>query len=88
MTVDEFVVAAAASAELPTLPQLAAVLADYLAALELAEVDYQDDPAVLVLGAFIAFHTHADINTHGGYKRLIQLCSDRIEANKDDDGLH
>jgi hypothetical protein len=27
------------------------------------------DPAVLVLGAFVAFHTHADVNTTVGFQR-------------------
>lgn len=35
------------------------------------------DPAVLALGAFIAFHTHADVNSVAGYNRLIQLCEQR-----------
>ena len=87
MTVDEFVVAAATSEALPTLTEIVQVMADYTAVLEEAQLDPLQDPAVLVLGAFVAFHTNADINTYGGYRRLIKRCSDRIEANKTD-GSH
>lgn len=37
-----------------------------------------NDPAVLLLGAYIAFHTHADVNTASGYHKLIAMCHDRI----------
>jgi hypothetical protein len=38
----------------------------------------QTDPAVLLLGAFIAFQTHADVNTNKGYHQLLGLCQDRL----------
>ena len=88
MNVDEFVVAASSGAELPPFGQLVQVMADYVAALEEAQVDPLNDPAVLILGAYIAFHTHSDINTLGGYKRLIKRCEDRLEANKANDEIH
>lgn len=42
-------------------------------------VSPDNDPAVLLYGAFIAFRTHADVNTVGGYKKLIELCHQQIE---------
>lgn len=43
-------------------------------------IDPSLDPAVLVFGAFIAFHTHADVSTVGGYNDLIEQCRARYEA--------
>ena len=48
-----------------------------------AQLDPLQDPAVLVMGAFIAFHTNADVNSYGGYRRLIQRCADRDQLYKD-----
>ena len=52
-------------------------------AIEEAEVDGvpdpSRDPAVLVFGAFIAFATHADVSTVGGYNQLIEHCRERYE---------
>lgn len=42
--------------------------------------DPSRDPAVLVFGAFIAFHTHADVSTVGGYMQLIDVCRERFES--------
>lgn len=83
MTVDEFVVAAASSPTLPPFGQILQVMAEWAAHLEEAELDPLQDPAVLVMGAFIAFHTNADVNSYGGYRRLIQRCADRDQFNKD-----
>lgn len=52
---------------------------------EEAGVNPSDDPAVLLLGAFVAFRTHADVNTVGGYRRLMALCEDRISEKASDD---
>jgi len=41
-------------------------------------LDPLQDPAVLILGAYIAFHTHADVNTNVGYRKLLEQCNDRI----------
>lgn len=53
-------------------------------ALEEAEIDGVEDPsrdpAVLVFGAFIAFHTHADVSTIGGYLDKIEECRERYET--------
>lgn len=83
MNVDEFVVFAASSPTLPLFGQILQVMAEYTARLEEAELDPLQDPAVLVMGAFIAFHTNADVNSYGGYRRLIQRCADRDQFNKD-----
>lgn len=83
MTVDEFVVAAASSPTLPPFGQILQVMAEYAATLEKAQFDPLQDPAVLVMGAFIAFHTNADVNSYGGYRRLIQRCADRDQLYKD-----
>ena len=83
MTVDEFVVAASASPTLPPFTQILQVMAEYVAALGEAQLDPLQDPAVLVMGAFIAFHTNADVNSYGGYRRLIQRCADRDQFHKD-----
>lgn len=36
--------------------------------------DPVQDAAVIVLGSFIAFHVHADVNTFNGYQQLLSLC--------------
>lgn len=36
------------------------------------------DPAVILLGSFIAFQVHADVNTASGYHKLIAMCNDRL----------
>lgn len=43
--------------------------------------DPSRDPAVMVFGAFIAFHTHADIMSVGGYYELIDACRERYEES-------
>lgn len=40
------------------------------------------DPAVLLLGSFIAFRVHADVNTMSGYHKLIDLCNDALHVAK------
>lgn len=40
--------------------------------------DPQADPAVVILGSFIAFHVHADVNTAAGYQKLLSDCEQRI----------
>lgn len=38
-------------------------------------LDPHQDPAVVVLGSFIAFHVHSDINTAAGYRDLLDMCA-------------
>lgn len=62
---------------------LKALAAGLVQAIDEAEaegvVDPSRDPAVLVFGAFIAFATHADVSTVGGYNQLIEDCRERFE---------
>lgn len=37
------------------------------------------DPAVLLLGSFIAFQVHADVNSAHGYQTLLQSCFNKAE---------
>lgn len=41
------------------------------------------DPATLVLGAFIAFRTHADINTMTEYQKLLAACELRVSSPRE-----
>jgi hypothetical protein len=40
--------------------------------------ELSEDPAIIVLGSFIAFHVHADVNTAKGYRELLRLCEQRL----------
>ena len=62
-----------------TLPQLAANFLDAIDEVTLEGGKYVDDPAVLLLGSFIGFHTHFDVNTHSGYDKLLGMCIERID---------
>lgn len=62
---------------------LLALAKNFARAVEETEVEGlnpMNDPAVLILGSFIAFQTHADVNTRGGYEKLIAMCHDRLNA--------
>ena len=61
-----------------TLASLAKNFADAVVHAEAEGGEAVNDPAVLLLGSFIAFHTHADVNTASGFRRLLQLCHDRL----------
>lgn len=69
---------AATGRKIPTLPWLATNLVEAIADVTLEGGTPATDPAVLLLGSFIAFHTHADVNTAGGYRKLIDLCWSQI----------
>lgn len=76
---NRFFVALQVAGDPPPLPALTKGLAQ---AVEEAIADGENPdacPAVMLLGAFVAFRTHADMNTVGGYRRLIDLCQDRID---------
>lgn len=45
------------------------------------QADPGQDPAVLILGAYIAFHTHADVNTSKGYHELLAQCAERLQTS-------
>lgn len=67
--------------ELVTLPYLAARFSE---AVEEAQdeglADPSRDPAVMLFGALIAFHTHADVNSVNGFHQLIELCRERYHT--------
>ena len=73
-----FMHAIAVSEQSFELPELAAIFADAVDEAAEEGVDPTSDPAVLLVGAFISFHTHSDINTVGGYHRLLAMCAERI----------
>ena len=73
----EFALAAAVDPALSTLPKLAHGLVRAIEAAEAEGEAPEQDPAVCVIGAFIAFHTHADVNSVKGYNNLLSLCEQR-----------
>jgi hypothetical protein len=42
-------------------------------------IEANQDAAVLVLGALVAFHTQTDIISLGGYEQLLDVCKIKIE---------
>ncbi len=74
----EFALAAATDPALSTLPRLAKGLVDAIEAVEAEGEAPERDPAICVIGAFIAFHTHADVNSVRGYSNLLSLCEERL----------
>lgn len=73
-----FVLDATTNPQQPTLHALAHAFADAVdsAAAEGAVPD--TDPAVLMMGALIAFRTHADVNTALGHRQLLHRCVQRL----------
>lgn len=68
-------------AQAPLSSPIASLAKNFHEAVDQAEAEGLDattDPAVLLLGVYIAFHTHADVNTASGYHKLIAMCHDRI----------
>jgi hypothetical protein len=41
-------------------------------------LDVGRDPAVMALGAFIAFHTHVDVATPSDYRTAVEACAERF----------
>lgn len=68
-----------ASEHPPCLKQVAGQLVSAIDEVEAEGNEPTNDPAVLILGAFVAFHTHADVNTRDGYHKLLDMCRARIE---------
>ena len=67
------------SQSLPVLARTFALAVDQTVA---EGLPVESDPAVLVLGAFIAFQTHSDVNSTRGYRQLLTQCEDRAHTNK------
>lgn len=71
---------AATGAGMPSLPWLANTLVAAIDDVTLEGGTPETDPAVLLLGSFVAFHTHADVNSVAGYHHLIDLCTAQVEG--------
>ena len=70
----EFVVQASTAPEQVPLLDLARMLVHTLEQNEAEGSDPSQDPATLILGAYIAFHTHADVSSRSGYRDLLDYC--------------
>lgn len=81
----QFALAAASSTTASTLPRLARELAAAVEAIEQEGGEPEQDPAVLVIGSLIAFHTHADVNTVKGYRDLLSMCEQQLIAHPTND---
>lgn len=78
----EFAVNAAADPHRVDLCQLTGAL-DFAVKQSMAEgLNASLDPAVILLGSFVAFQVHADVNTMHGYHKLIDLCNERLHADQ------
>jgi hypothetical protein len=75
-----YVLKSAVSSRHPPLLELAQQFVNAVQETLVEGAQPENDPAVLVLGTRIAFHTHADVNTYSGFERLMKLCNDRHEA--------
>lgn len=76
--------AALTAAQGPDQFTLAELAKHFLLAVEGSVADDQDpaaDPAVLVLGSFIGFHAHVDVNTASGYHTLLSMCEQRFNES-------
>jgi hypothetical protein len=63
-----------------SLMELAEGFYNAVAHVEAENGDASRDPAVVVIGSFIAFHVHADVNTAKGYHELLSSCEQRVIA--------
>lgn len=84
MNIDEFVLDVATGPNNVPLAGLLRVASEYVDMLAEAGLPPISDPAVLLLGAFISFQTHSDINTVGGYRRLLNACEERQRCRLED----
>lgn len=66
----------------PPLCQVAVGLYNAVKECEHEQTDPETDPAVLLYGVLVAFGTHADVNSVGGYQRLVQMCEARTETSR------
>lgn len=64
----------------PGLRAVAQALIEALDEIEAEGGDAEQDPAVLVIGAFVAFHTHADVNSVHGFNHLLDLCRNKLSV--------
>lgn len=66
--------------ESPGLSTISRMLVEAIEEVEAEGGAPEQDPAVLVLGTFVAFHTHADVNTTGGFHKLLDLCRTNLST--------
>jgi hypothetical protein len=66
-----------------TLMELAEGFYNAVAHAEAEDRDPTCDSAVIVIGSFIAFHVHADVNTAHGYHELLSSCEQNVIQGKD-----
>lgn len=78
MTRFEYALYAAQAPHQQTLMELAEGFYNAVAHAEAEERDPTADPAVVIIGSFIAFQVHADVNTLGGYRRLLTQCEQQM----------
>jgi hypothetical protein len=63
-----------------SLMELAEGFYNAVAHVEAEDGDASRDPAVVLLGSFIAFHVHADVNSATGYRELLSSCEQRANT--------
>lgn len=62
----------------PGLHEIARALVEAIEEVETEGLEPVHDPAVLILGAFVAFHTHSDVTSLKGFHRLLELCRSNL----------
>lgn len=65
---------------MPSLSAIAHQLVDAIEDVESEGGDPCADPAVLVLGAFVAFHTHSDVTSSKGFHHWLDLCQNNLSV--------
>ena len=74
---------AAKAPHLQSLMELAEGFYNAVAHAEAEERDPTRDSAVIVIGSFIAFQVHADVNTATGYHELLSSCEQNVFDSKE-----
>lgn len=64
----------------PSLSTIAHQLVEAIDDVEAEGGDPHEDPAVLVLGGFIAFHTHSDVTSAEGFNHWLDLCRNNLSV--------
>lgn len=59
------------------LSQVARLLVQFIDECSIEDMDPQACPAVMALGAMLAFHCHADLDSPGYITRLMQRCAEK-----------
>jgi hypothetical protein len=64
----------------PSLSTIAHQLVEAINEVEAEGGNPHTDPAVLVLGGFIAFHTHSDVTSAQGFNHWLNLCRNNLSV--------